>query len=119
MATLHFHQIFPHQTLPILSKETSFSIPKRAQFFCHPFKMAANKGLYAYPPIDFSVCVTDKYIDIKAPLNNGGEFNKRVNKEVGAANFILLSNIDKTMSDTCLKQYRDKLKSNNKLKRPI
>ncbi|MBO1256501.1 hypothetical protein J3L16_12485 [Alteromonas sp. 5E99-2] len=111
MATLHFHQIYPYQALPKLARETDYSIPKRAKSFCYPFKTAANKGVYAFPPINFSIFMSDEYLDIRAEKKEGGTFYKRIPKKQGGANFVLLSDVDKKGSDTCLSAYRKKIKT--------
>ena len=111
MATLHFHQIYPYQALPQLAKDTSYPIPKRAKSFCYPFKAAAKKGVYAFPPINFSVFMSEEYLDIRAEKKGGGTFNKRILKQQGAANFVLLSDVDKKGSDNCLSAYRNKIKT--------
>ena len=111
MATLDFYQLYPYQPLPKLASGASYAIPKRAAFFCHPFKLAAKKGVYAFAPFDFSVLVTDAYLDFKAVKADGSLFEKRVEKKPSAANFVLLSDIDAQRSEECLTSYRSRLKS--------
>jgi hypothetical protein len=109
MSSLNFYQLYPYQKNPQLASDTSHQLPKRADFFCHPFKTAAKQGVFAYAPFDFSFLVTDTHLDIKAQKSDGTLFKKRVEKQIGAANFVLLSDIDEERSNECLTKYRARI----------
>jgi hypothetical protein len=112
MSSLNFYQLYPYQKTPKLATDTSYKLPKRADFFCHPFKTAAKKGVFAYAPFEFSIKVTDAHLDFEAQRPDKTTFHKRVEKKPGAANFVLLSDIDQERSEECLKKYRARIDKN-------
>jgi hypothetical protein len=109
MSSLNFYQLYPYQKLPELASDVSYKLPKRADFFCHPFKTAARRGVFAYSPFNFSIRMTHTHLDFKAPKADGSLFQKRVEKKIGASNFVLLSDIDEKRSDECLAKYRARI----------
>ena len=118
MSQLNFYQIFPKQKMPIAADTQSYNLPKRAKSFCYPFKQAANTGVYAFPPIDFSIFQSEDYLDISVPTSAGQPLIKRLPKRVGAANFIALGEINSTLSKQCLQQYRQRIKAMQDLNIP-
>lgn len=71
MTTLQFNQILPSQKMPVLAKEHTADIPKRAKAFCYPFKVAKNEGVYFFPPLDFEFKLTDEQFLLRAKTTYG------------------------------------------------
>lgn len=110
MSQLIFDQIYPFQTLPVLAKSHRADLPKRADFFCHPFKTAAKSGVYAFPPIDFRFKLTESSLCIEAETDTGGVFQKNLHLgQQSNNNFVLLSDVSPGKSDECLQRYRSKI----------
>lgn len=107
MSRLQFNQIYPHQAMPVLAKDFEAAVPKRAGFFCHPFKSAAQRGVYAFSPMDFSFKLSDSRLHIRVPREDGSQHILTVERnQISNNNFVLLSDIAPKQSAECLSAYR-------------
>jgi len=115
MTSLRFHQIYPHQKMPVLAKDFQAVIPKRAELFCHPFKDAKNAGCYFFSPIDFEFKLSEQQLQLRVKRDDGSFklWDISIIDESSNHNFILLSDISEQKSNECLTSYRQRIVKEN------
>ncbi|MFT6992655.1 MAG: hypothetical protein ACJASL_004655 [Paraglaciecola sp.] len=110
MSQLQFEQIFPYQQVPKLAKDHRYNLPKRAGFFCHPFKTAAKTGVYAYAPIPFRFKLTPTQLILQADTETAEVFELSVDRNQSSNNnFVLLSDVAANKSQQSLRRYRSRI----------
>lgn len=96
--------------MPVLARDYQVQIPKRADFFCHPFKAATKTGVYAFSPLDFRFKLNQQELVLEAKKEDGTILQKRITRgQISNNNFVLLSDIAPTRSQRCLQQYRARI----------
>lgn len=111
MAILRFHQIYPHQPLPVMAKDFKVDIPRRAELFCHPFKEVLQQGCYFFSPLNFSFRCNQDSLQIRVPgLHSDKDFELTFNRDKATeTGYVALHQYAPEQSENCLAQYRQRI----------